>query len=120
MRVRQARAAARERQELGVEQHFVDHPFLVALALQQFGEVRLLCGVLQFSVDAVQQHRDSGPDNFEVAQLLGGDVHQQVVFVGVGLLGGERLDEILHGCFQLAVATAELLEQHPGEHRVGS
>ena len=75
--------------------------------------------VLEVAIDAGEQHLDRGTHDFEVAELLGGDVHQHVVLVRIGVVTGERLHEILHGGFQLAVGTAELLKQQARETRIG-
>jgi hypothetical protein len=53
------------------------------------------------------------PDNFQVAQLFGADVHQQV-FAG-GIVAVEALNGILHRGCQLAIRAAELLEKHVSE-----
>ena len=58
-----------------------------------------------------------GADDLQVAQLLGADVHEQVLAGRV--LAVEPLDRVLHGRGQLAVGPAELLQQHVAEPRVG-
>ena len=53
------------------------------------------------------QQVDGLGHHLHVAQLLGGDVEEQVLDLRV--LNAEALGEILHGGFQLAVAAAQLL-----------
>jgi hypothetical protein len=50
-----------------------------ALAGHRAHPVASLVGDLQVVVEPVEQHGDHRPDHLEVAQLLGGDVHEQVV-----------------------------------------
>ena len=57
-----------------------------------------------------------GPDNFQMAQFLGADIHQQV-FAG-RVVAIEALNGILHGGGQFAVGAAELLQQHVAEARI--
>ena len=83
-------------------------------------DIVLLGHVLQVAVHAREQHLNRGADDLEVAELLGGYIHQHVVFVGIGVVACESLNEILHGSFQLAVAAAELFEQQTGETRIGT
>lgn len=52
------------------------------------------------------------------AELLGGDIHEQIVVGGVRMSDREGLCEILHRRLQLAVAASELFEQEFGEARV--
>jgi CIC family chloride channel protein len=61
-----------------------------------------------------------GVGYFKMAELLGGNVHQHVVLVGVRVAHAECLGEVLHGRLQLAVRTAELLQQQVGEARIGA
>ena len=82
-------------------------------------DVVTLGGILEIAVDTRQKHLDGSTDNLQMTQLLGGGVHQQIVLVGIGVVAGEGLHEILHGRFQLAVAAAELLEQQAREPGVG-
>ena len=56
-------------------------------------------------------------DDFEVAEFLGADVHQEVFAVGIFAI--EALDGVLHRRRELAVGTAELLKQHVAETRIG-
>ena len=55
-------------------------------------------------------------DNFQVAQFFGADVHQQVFALCV--VAVQPLNGILHCRSQLAVRSAELLEQHVSESRI--
>jgi hypothetical protein len=64
--------------------------------------------------------RDRGADDLEMAELFGGDVHEQVVLVRIGLPCSKCLHEVLHGGLQLPIAAAELLQQETGEARVGT
>ncbi len=110
--------AARNHPELGIDgEGLVNEIVLGEIALAE--DVVALGGILEIAVDARQKHLDGSTDNLQMAQLLGGDVHQKIVLVGIGIVAGERLHEILHGRFQLAVAAAELLEQQAREPGVG-
>ena len=51
-----------------------------------------------------------------MAQLLGPDVHEQVLAGGIFAI--EPLDRVLHGGCQLAIRPAELLKEHPTKLRV--
>ena len=56
-------------------------------------------------------------DDFEMTQLLGTDIHQQVF--SLRILAVEALHGILHRRGELAVRPAELPEQHVAERRIG-
>ena len=62
-------------------------------------------------------HAGQRADDFEMAEFLGADVHQQVL--AVRILAIEPLYRILHGGRELAVGAAELLKEHIAEARVG-
>ena len=61
-------------------------------------------------------HAGKGADDFEMAQFLGADVHQEIFAVRIFAI--EALNGILHGGRQFAVGAAELLQQHVAETRV--
>ncbi|MNF06856.1 hypothetical protein D3C80_2068990 [compost metagenome] len=52
-----------------------------------------------------------------MAQLFGGDIHQQVATARV--LVRETLGEVAHGRRQFALGSPELLEHQGGEDRIG-
>ena len=52
-----------------------------------------------------------------MAELLGADVHQKVFAIGIFAI--EALNGVLHRRRELAIGTAELLEQHIAEGRIG-
>jgi len=52
-----------------------------------------------------------------MAELLGGDIEQQVLAARIVL--GKSLREIAHGRSQLAVGAAELFEEQRGQRRIG-
>ena len=56
----------------------------------------------------LEMHAGQRSDDLQVAQLLGADVHQQILAGGV--LAIDALDRILHGGGELAVGAAELLQ----------
>ena len=62
-------------------------------------------------------HARERADDLQMAELLGADVHQQVF--ACRILAVETLDRILHGGGKLAVGSAELLQQHIAELRIG-
>ena len=61
--------------------------------------------------------RASVPDDFEMAQFLGADIHQQIF--AVRIFAVQALDRILHGGGEFAIRAAELLKQHVAETRIG-
>ena len=62
-------------------------------------------------------HAGQGADDLEVAQFLGADVHEQILALGIVAI--QPLDGILHRSGELTVSSAELLEQHISETRIG-
>ncbi len=56
-------------------------------------------------------------DDLQVAQLLGADVHQQIL--ALRIVAVQSLNRILHRGGELAVGAAELFEQHVAEPRIG-
>jgi hypothetical protein len=54
-----------------------------------------------------KQHGDSGAD-FEMAEFFGCCVHEQVIVTWVRTAAEKGLRELLHGCFEFAVGSAEL------------
>ena len=67
--------------------------------------------------DRLEMHARQRADHFQMAQLLGADVHQQVL--AVGIVAVEALDRVLHRGGELAVGAAELLQQHVAKARIG-
>ena len=116
--VGKARPAARQYAELRIDRKGRVDEVVLRNGLSE--DVAALGRIFQVAVDACEQHLDGGTDDFEVSQLLGGDIHQHVVFVRIGVVAGERLHEVLHRSFQFAVAAAELFEQQPCETGIGS
>ncbi len=57
-----------------------------------------------------------GADDFQMAQLFGADVHQQVF--ASGIVAVQSLNCVLHGRRQLAVCASELFEQHVAKPRI--
>jgi hypothetical protein len=51
-----------------------------------------------------------GANDFQMAQLFGADVHQQIFASGV--IAVKSLDRILHRGSQLSILSAKLLQQH--------
>jgi hypothetical protein len=100
---------------LGVGDQALNQFLPPLVALQHLHQLRLLGRVLQVSGNAVQQHRDRRADDFQVTEFLRRDIHQEIILVRVRSLGRESLHKILHRRFQLAIGTAELLQQHRGE-----
>jgi len=109
--------AARQHTELGIDRKGRMYEIVFREAVAE--DIVLLGHILQVAVHAREQHLNRGADDLEVAELLGGYIHQHVVFVGIGIVACESLHEILHGGFELAVAAAELLEQQAREPGVG-
>jgi hypothetical protein len=89
---------------------FVRHLLGFAFAVEQFHQCRALRCVLERAVNAIQQHGNGGADDFQVAERLHGDIHQEVVVLRIRFAAGEGLDEISHGSRQLAIRSAELLQ----------
>jgi hypothetical protein len=56
-----------------------------------------LSGDLRVIVEAVEQHGDHRADHLQMAELLGGDVHEQVIHFGVLFSQHESLGEVLQG-----------------------
>jgi hypothetical protein len=75
----------------------------------------LFDSVLQFTIYAVKKHSDRSADDFEVAEFLRRDIHEQIVIVRIAMAATEGLDEVLHRGFQLAVSSAELFEEQTSE-----
>ena len=88
----------------------------VHAAAARDGDQRVGLGGLAIELHRLEVQARQRADHFEMAQLLGADVHQQVLARGV--LAVESLDRILHGRRQLAVRAAELLQEHVAERRV--
>ena len=58
-------------------------------------------------------HAREGADDFQMAQLLGADVHQKVL--AIRILAIETLNRILHRGREFAVGAAELFKKHVAE-----
>ncbi|MNS07037.1 hypothetical protein D3C72_384720 [compost metagenome] len=81
-------------------------------------EVRfLLGGFRELPLGPAIEHGDDRADDLEVAQLLRGDVHQQVATPHV--LVSQSLGEVAHGGRQLTLGSAELFEHESGQGRIG-
>ena len=115
--VGEARPAARQHAELWVDRKGRMDEVVLRNAFAE--DVVSLGRIFEVAVYACEEHLDRGPDDFEVPQLFGGDIHQHIVLVRIGVMAGEGLHEILHRSFQLAVTAAELFEQQPCEAGIG-
>ena len=62
-------------------------------------------------------HAGQRADDLQMAELLGADIHQQVLALGIVAI--DALDGILHRRRELAIGAAELLQQHIAEARIG-
>ena len=70
----------------------------------------------ELRLGALVEHRDDRADHLEVAQLLGGDVHQHVL--AARIVVAQPLREIAHRRRELAVGAAKLFEDQGAEHRI--
>ena len=61
-------------------------------------------------------HAGQRADDFQVAEFLGADIHQQVFAPRIVAI--KSLDRILHRRRELAIRAAELLQQHVAELRI--
>ena len=103
--------AAGDDRELRVSrQRLVNDAFFGGFAIHDLHDLRLVGGIFQFAVNAFEQHLYGRADDLQVAEFLGGDIHQHIVLIRVRHFGAECLGEILHGCGQLTVFAAELLQ----------
>ena len=64
-----------------------------------------------------QMHASQRADDFEMAEFLGPDVHQQILAFRV--ITVQPLNRILHGGGKFAVRPAELFEQHVSKTGIG-
>lgn len=117
--VGEARTASGQHAELRIQRRLMDKFLPIALAAEHPGKIGPVGRVLQLAVDSRQQHLNRSPDDLQMSQFLGRDIHQHIVLVGIGIPAREGLNEILHGGFQLSVTSAELLEQQAGKARIG-
>ncbi len=101
-------AAVKQRGDMRVVAASGQRTVQLGLLLHRFGQTPL---------GALVEHADDRTDDFQVAEFLGGDVHQQVLATGIAL--AEALGEIAHGGGQLALRPAELLQQQVGQARIG-
>ena len=76
-------------------------------------------GFRRFAIEfhGLQMQPRERADDFEMAQFLGADIHQEILAVRIFAI--ETLDGVLHGGRQLAVSAAELLQQHVAKPRIG-
>ena len=81
------------------------------------GDERIGFGRLAVELHRLEMQPRQGADDFEMAELLGADVHQQVL--ARRIVAVQALDGILHRGGELAVGAAELFEQHVAECGVG-
>jgi len=95
----------------------------VALRVEQIdapaagdGNQRVGLGVLAIELHRFEMQPRQRSDDFEMAQLLGADVHQEIF--PLGILAVQTLNRILHCGGELSVGPAELLEQHVSELRI--
>jgi hypothetical protein len=92
--------------------------FAAVLAGHRGHPIAPLIRDLEVVVEAVEQHGDGRSDHLEVAELLGGDVHEQVVHLGILFPQNECLREVLQSSGEFAIGTTELLHEKTGEARV--
>jgi hypothetical protein len=91
---------------------------IVAGPLQFAEELRLLLHAFgELALGALVEHGHDGADDFQMAELLGGDVQQHVLAARIVL--GHGLAEIAHRGGQLALRPTELFEQQVGQGRIG-
>ena len=74
-------------------------------------------GGLAAGFHRLEMHPREGADDFQMAEFLGADVHEEIFAGHVGAI--ESLNGILHGGGEFAVGPAELLEKHVAETRIG-
>jgi hypothetical protein len=74
---------------------------------------RVGLGRVTFEFRGSEMHAGESAHNFEVAQFLGPDVHEEIFALRV--VAVEPLDRVLHRGRELAVGAAELLQQHVAE-----
>ena len=65
----------------------------------------------------LQVHACQRPDDFQMAQFFGPDVHQQVF--SRRIIAVESLDGILHRRGQFAIGAAKLFQKHVAERGIG-
>ena len=61
----------------------------------------------------LEVHARERADDFQMAQLFGADVHQEILAIGIVAI--QTLDRILHRSREFAFGAAELLKQHISE-----
>ena len=81
------------------------------------GDQRIVLGGVRILLHRLQVHAGQRADDFQMAEFLGADVHEQI-FAG-HVLAVDALDGVLHGRRQFAIGPAELLEEHVAEARIG-
>ena len=80
------------------------------------GNQRIRLGGVAVEFHRLEVQARQRADDLQMTELLGADVHQQVLAFRVVAI--EALNRILHRRGELAVGAAELLEQHVAERRV--
>ena len=71
----------------------------------------------KLGLDSLVEHGDDRSDDFEMAQLLSGDVEKHVL--AARIIFGQCLREVAHGCGQLAIGAAKLFEQKGSQRGIG-
>ena len=74
-------------------------------------------GRLTVELRRLQMQARQAAHDFKMTKLLGADVHQEILAIWIFAI--KALYRILHGGSQLTVRTAELLEEHIAEARIG-
>ena len=77
------------------------------------GHERIGVGGVAIRLRRFQVHPSKRTNDFEMAEFLGADVHEQVFAAGV--VAVEPLNGVLHRGGQLAIGAAELLQEHSAE-----
>ncbi|MGY3469810.1 hypothetical protein ACVW0I_006681 [Bradyrhizobium sp. LM6.11] len=67
-------------------------------------------GRLAVELRRLEMHPRQRADHLQMAELLGADVHQQVL--AIGIFAVQPLYRVLHGGREFAIGAAELLKQH--------
>ncbi len=78
---------------------------------------RVHLGGIASGLQRFEVHPGQSADDFQMAQFLGADIHQQVL--AARIVAVQALNGILHGSGEFAVGAAKLLEQHVAERGIG-
>ena len=73
-------------------------------------------GLFADGFQRLEMHAGQRTDDFQVAEFLGANIHQQILAPGIVAI--EALDGVLHRGREFAVRAAELLKQHVAEARI--